>query len=403
MFVSCCNEMISPGSAYRSVGGESEVDRRAVFAPGLFTITTVCGVLSWVMSAAVVLEMKSVIGASSAVTTLEIALFTTWATSLGASLSLVVECLTPRESSGDDWARRLGPAMAKAPPLILLFLGYMILQGCALLFISASVVCMDSYAAMVLGTGLLSVSFLGVTLNANQLFGLAFLAATLLCVGFMEELESSSDDADDGLLASSADNAVLGVACAAGAGLCYAGTNCIYEKVLRDESVTALALNGVITASSFVLLTAVFYPVCYATGAFGSPAQWLTNLERMPHMAILFPLFLLSKFAWYSSETLLVKESGAVWAAISGVALIPLLWLFQLVAFYAFDAYFGEPWASPASYLQLVALVALFFGVLFFDGHLALFPTDPGSEAQRDADPKQGAHRPLIDPKPGAN
>ncbi|KAH8050164.1 hypothetical protein JL722_11544 [Aureococcus anophagefferens] len=65
-------------------------------------------------------------------------------------------------------------------------------------------------------------------------------------------------------------------------------------------------------------------------------------------------------------ETLLVKDMGAIWTAISGVALIPLLWLTELVAHYAFDAFFGVSWTTPDSWCQLAALFALVLGAVIY-------------------------------------
>ena len=105
------------------------------------------GAVSWTTTAAVVLELKRSLGTSVA-STVEIALFTTWATSLGASLSLVVELCCGASTRGV--LARLGPATSEAPPFVALYLGYMLLQGCALLFVSATVVALDSSASMVL-------------------------------------------------------------------------------------------------------------------------------------------------------------------------------------------------------------------------------------------------------------
>ncbi|KAH8061441.1 hypothetical protein JL722_4063 [Aureococcus anophagefferens] len=202
----------------------------------LFFLATVFGAVSWTTTAAVVLELKRSLGTSVA-STVEIALFTTWATSLGASLSLVVELCCGASTRGV--LARLGPATSEAPPFVALYLGYMLLQGCALLFVSATVVALDSSASMVLWSAALSAAYLGAAPTLNELAGLGLIAGALLVVGGAEEALGGGDD--DGALASLSADASIGVGAAFAMGALYAGTNALYERVLtaRGDAVRA--------------------------------------------------------------------------------------------------------------------------------------------------------------------
>jgi len=118
-------------------------------------------------------------------------------------------------------------------------------------------------------------------------------------------------------------------------------------------------------------------------------------------MAALFPAFVASKLLWYSLETLLVKDMGAIWTAISGVALIPLLWLTELVAHYAFDAFFGVSWTTPDSWCQLAALFALVLGAVIYYGLWVVVPepeeTDAAPSPKPAAEPLMGPSRVKYD------
>ena len=331
----------------------------------LFVATTCFGVLSWICSAAVVLALKRDLGLSAA-STLEIALFTCWLTSVGAAPSLCAVLLEDDrvmgESRCDRVARRLPPALAESPPLVALYVGYMAFQASALLFASATVVCMDSYAAMMLATALFVALTLGeVDADRRRAFGLLWIAASLALVGGAEEIATDDDDDDDGLFGSRAADAALGVGCAACAGVCYAGTNVLYERLLSDGDHSALALNGATTAVAAVLLTALVYPALWLAGVYGTPWHYAANLREAG--PVLVSLFVGSKLIWYGLEAILVGASGAVAAALSGVALIPLVWLVELGAYYGWGAIYGVAWSDPGSYLQLAALAALGVGV----------------------------------------
>ena len=364
----------------------------------LFFLATVFGAVSWTTTAAVVLELKRSLGTSVA-STVEIALFTTWATSLGASLSLVVELCCGASTRGV--LARLGPATSEAPPFVALYLGYMLLQGCALLFVSATVVALDSSASMVLWSAALSAAYLGAAPTRNELAGLGLIAGALLVVGGAEEALGGGDD--DGALASLSADASIGVGAAFAMGALYAGTNVLYERVLtaRSDAVPALALNGVVCASCFLLLTGVAYPALGAAGVLDSGWAWLGAIRGTPGMAALFPAFVASKLLWYSLETLLVKDMGAIWTAISGVALIPLLWLTELVAHYAFDAFFGVSWTTPDSWCQLAALFALVLGAVIYYGLWVVVPepeeTVPAPSPKPAAEPLMGPSRVKYD------
>ena len=119
----------------------------------LFCSSTLIGALSWTLTAVMVLDLKKALGGVSVTSTVEIAVFTTWATSLGTSLSLVLELVS--SGAPRDAVSRLGPAASEAPSLVCLYLLYMMLQGCALLFVSATVATLDSSASMVVFTAVL--------------------------------------------------------------------------------------------------------------------------------------------------------------------------------------------------------------------------------------------------------
>lgn len=125
----------------------------------LFAATTFFGVVSWVMSATMVLTLKRTLGVSLK-STAEIALYTTWLTSVGAAPSLAAVALeegaVPGEAPAARIARAAGRALVACPPLVALYVIYMLLQAGALLFVSATVACLDSYAAMVLATAALT-------------------------------------------------------------------------------------------------------------------------------------------------------------------------------------------------------------------------------------------------------
>lgn len=184
----------------------------------------------------------------------------------------------------------------------------------------------------------------------------------------------------------------MGVACAACAGACYAGTNVLYQRLLAapEPEASALALNGATTAVAAALLTFLVYPALWLAGVFDTPWRWTRDAAAAGALRV--ALFVASKLVWYGSETLLVATSGAVWAAISGVAVIPLLWLVELAAYYGLHAAVGVAWTDPGSYLQLAALAALGVGV-------AIHGLDPAGASE--APPAEAAARLVPDETKG--
>ena len=393
----------------------------------LFCSSTLIGALSWTLTAVMVLDLKKALGGVSVTSTVEIAVFTTWATSLGTSLSLVLELVS--SGAPRDAVSRLGPAASEAPSLVCLYLLYMMLQGCALLFVSATVATLDSSASMVVFTAVLVRAYVGRTIPRNGLLGLGLIAGAFVLDGVVDELvrgDGNDDgDDDDGILASASADATIGICAAVTMGAAYATTNVVYESVLtrRGTAVTPLALNGVVCGSALLILTIIVYPVLAVAGVFSSSAQWLDDVRSVP---LLFPFFLVSKLAWYSLETILVKEMGAIWTAISGVALIPLVWMAELVAasadrncflsksrrkcariypvgihrlvaYYAFHAFWGTPWRTPTSEFQVVFFVLLALGVALYYEFLVVLHDEENEQPEEDAKSKLApAERPLI-------
>lgn len=273
----------------------------------LFITSTVLGTCSWALTAVIVLAMKAELE-TSVKSAVEIGLFTSWATSLGASLSVVVD-YAHRRIQTNDFAPLtsvvFGQLVWQTLPVALLFLSSIALQGCAMMFVSATIASMNFVASMTLATAFLTTFFLHEPLERREIFGLCFIAGSLASVGVFEETFVDDDDDDDGLfIKNSATYAALGISMATFAGVCFAGINVMYQKILAEPGtpVTPLALNGVVCFECLVLLTVVVYPGLYALGLFDTPFRWIGALVNTSNVAII-PSYVLSKLIWSSLAT----------------------------------------------------------------------------------------------------
>ena len=107
----------------------------------LFVVTTLLGSFSWVMTKVLVEEIEGHLadGESTSGLILVVAVFTAWATSLGASLSVVASDIPAALSPGDDeTAYTLGQLLLDSLPFVVLFDLYCVFQGASLLFLSVN-------------------------------------------------------------------------------------------------------------------------------------------------------------------------------------------------------------------------------------------------------------------------
>ena len=367
----------------------------------LFVVTTLLGSFSWVMTKVLVEEIEGHLadGESTSGLILVVAVFTAWATSLGASLSVVASDIPAALSPGDDeTAYTLGQLLLDSLPFVVLFDLYCVFQGASLLFLSVNVVTTDSYAAMMLATAALSRVALGTRLGANELAGLGFIALALAIVGAALEAVGGDDDSAAPAAGGGASGASLGVACACAAGACYATTNVAMQGLLaaRGRALSPLALTAAYSLLAFASTTLLVYPGLFALGALSSAAAWWRVVRVAPAT---FGVFVLSKLAWYNLEAVLVQRLGAVWAAVSGVALVAPAWAAELVAAYGYDAAWGARWAAPSSDLQLASFVALALGVAVQSGVAPLFDADGACLGFRRA-PAADEQTPFAPPSP---
>ena len=107
-----------------------------------------------------------------------------------------------------------------------------------------------------------------------------------------------------------------------------------------------------------------------AVRAAPTAAEWWPDLCAAPAT---FGAFVAAKLVWYNMEAVLVQRLGAVWAAVSGIALIAPAWAAELVAGYNSGATWGERWTVPASFLQLLVFASLALGVSIYNGLTPLF------------------------------
>lgn len=349
----------------------------------LFTFVTLMGSLCWVLTKVLVLKLEAEDDDSTNTDlVIRVALFTTWATSLGASLSWAVSEV-PVTDKGEEQLplRASGAAVSDggvtssysyaqlffdALPFVVLFDLYCIFQSAGLLFLSVSVVTTDSYAAMMLATGVLSRAWLGTEFTRKQLAGLGFIVLALALVGILQEAFNIADDdgSSMGAVENGVTNATLGLICTLLAGCCYACTNVIMQRYLQGSPIDAFTLTAAYSLLAFISMTLVIYPLMWLAGATETSTEWWLQLQTAP---IIFVSFVLAKLVWYNFEAVLVQKLGAVWAAVSGVALIAPAWTAELIAAYAYNADFGSRWQTPGSYLQLTIFCSLAIGVAIYN------------------------------------
>ena len=107
---------------------------------------------------------------------------------------------------------------------------------------------------------------------------------------------------------------------------------------------------------------------------------------------------------------MLVQRLGAVWAAVSGIALIAPAWAAELVGAYSYNATWGTRWKTPDSELEIAIFLALVFGVCIYNGIFVMFrearrsgtATNAHEAAQDEQKPlKQGNRGALEEERPG--
>lgn len=350
----------------------------------LFVFVTLMGSLCWVLTKVLVLKIEAYAEGDDSTKSdlvIRVALFTTWATSLGASLSWAISEVpapdkgeeqlplqTPEAAMSDGVAKSsysYTQLFLDALPFVVLFDLYCIFQSAGLLFLSVSVVTTDSYAAMMLATGILSRALLGTEFNGKQVAGLCFIVLALALIGIVQEaFNIADDDSTTGAVENGVTNATVGLICTLLAGCCYACTNVTMQRYLQSSPVDAFTLTAAYSLLAFISMTLVIYPVMWLVGTSETPMEWWPEIQTAP---AIFVSFVLAKLVWYNFEAVLVQKLGAVWAAVSGVALIAPAWAAELIAAYAYNADFGSKWQTPDSYLQLSIFCSLAIGVAIYN------------------------------------
>jgi len=331
----------------------------------------------------VLLSMQSV-GLSGEMQSFENPLFQTWGMFLGMVFALPVhfmyEAAKSKKKRGYDAIDADGPPEFKEVTAST----YLLLAIPSLFDLAATALCMFglTYIAvsvyqMLRGSAIVFVAVLKHFVLKDKLAGFMWVGVALNVVAIL--LVGATANAADG---PDGKDPLVGV----GLILCGAFVQSLQyafeEKVMSaDVGAPPLLVIGMEGLWGFFFCTAVLYPILYAAGI-EDPFDTWEMVKNSKDIQFMFGLYFVSIFFYNMLAVLVTYMLNSVWHAILDNFRPISVWVIDLALFYAVTAGgFGEAWAWPGSYVQLLALFVLLYGTAVYNGSIKVpgceYPPEP--------------------------
>jgi len=161
------------------------------------------------------------------------------------------------------------------------------------------------------------------------------------------------------------------------------------EKVMQVDGAPPLVVVGMEGFWGMILSVVICWPVFYLLpgsdkGSMENMWDAVVMLENHPALLALCGVFFVSVALYNVFAVFITHLLSSIWHAILDNFRPVAVWTTDLLLFYWItNGQFGEEWAWPASYLQLLGMIILFFGTGVYNGSV---PFLLWSDANREED-----------------
>ncbi|XP_052269899.1 solute carrier family 35 member F6-like [Dreissena polymorpha] len=239
------------------------------------------------------------------------------------------------------------------------------LAGIGLVYVDASVWQMLR-GSIIIFTGILSKIFLKRPLKISHWIGMVTVMIGLILVGCSSIFTSLSNKTSGG-------KTLLGILLILGSQIVSAAQMVIEETFLKSRNLHPLHVVGLEGSYGFLLMSFVVLPAMYfIPGAdvgnkYENSVDALYQMANSPRLLVLCLLYL-SSIAFYNYFGLAVTRSlTAVHRTLIDACRTIMVWVVDMLIYYAFDKNFGEPFEKSYGILQIDGFIFLLIGTAIYN------------------------------------